>query len=465
MRERMEARASPAASAGAVADASLLGFIHRVYPQYRFYTYARRLIRALEAVERGEMDRLMVFMPPRHGKSELVTRLFPAWYLMHHPEHWVGVNAYGQELANGFSRRARDYYRDAGGQLSAEASAVKEWETTRRGGLWAAGVGGPITGKGFDIGIIDDPIKNAEEAASPTVRAKHKEWYDSTFYTRKAPGAAIVVVQTRWHPDDLSGWLLEKEAASDDPEGWHVISMDALHEGVPDAPPSCSVAPDWRAPGEALAPKRYDCSALQKIRSNVSSKVWSSLYQQRPVDSEGALWSWGMIEAAPAPELQRVVIGVDPAGGGGDEHGIVVVGKGADGVAYVLADGTEPGTSSPNRWAQAVKRLYDAHNADRVVAERNFGGDMVEATLRTAAPHLPVKVVSASRGKSVRAEPVAALYETGRVKHVGALEDLERQMTSWDPMHDKSSPDRVDALVWALTELMLGRSVDYSRVF
>jgi len=453
----MAAGRSRAESVAAPKPSSLLRFIARVFPGYNPYAYARKLMRALEAVERGDIRRLMVFMPPRHGKSELVSRLFPAWYLLRNPSRWVGVNSYGAELAYKFSRRARDYYRDAGGALNAERSAVKEWETNERGGLWAAGVGGPITGKGFHVGIIDDPLKNAEEAASPTIRAKQKEWYTSTFYTREEPGGAIIVVQTRWHPDDLSGWLLSREAESDDPECWHVLSMDALHAAPPEVPETCTLEPDWREPGDALAPERYPKGKLESIKANVGSKVWASLYQQQPTDSEGALWSWGMIERAPKPQdLARVVVGDDPAGGGGDEHGIVVVGKDAGGTAYVLADGTEPGTASPNTWATAVARLYERHGADRVVAEVNFGGGMVESTLRSVAPDLPVSIVRASRGKAVRAEPVAALYETGKAKHAGTFDALESQMTTWDPANDKDSPDRMDALVWALTDLMLG---------
>lgn len=434
---------------------SFTRFIHHVAPSYHFYTYSRVLIRALERVAARDITRLMVFMPPRHGKSELVSRLFPAWYLNRNPREWVGLSSYGQELANKFSRRARDYYREAGGALNDERSAVKEWETGERGGLWAAGVGGPITGSGFDVGIIDDPLKNAEEASSPTVRAKQKDWYDSTFYTREEPGGAIIIIQTRWHPDDLSGWLLDKEESSDEPEGWHIINFDALHDGEPEAPAPCTTQDDWRAQGEPLCPERFTEEKLKRIRGNISSKWWSSLYQQRPVDAEGALWSWGIIEQAAAPEMDRIVVGVDPAGGSGDEHGIVAVGRGQDGDAYVLQDATEPGSSSPATWARAVERVYDRHSADRVVVERNFGGDMVRSTIESSAPHVAVKEVNASRGKSVRAEPVAALYENGRVKHTAGLNDLEEQMTTWDPQNDSDSPDRVDALVWALTELML----------
>lgn len=171
------------------------------------------------------------------------------------------------------------------------------------------------------------------------------------------------------------------------------------------------------------------------------------------IESQGALWSWDDIGREEAPDtLDRVVVGVDPAGGGPDEVGIVAVGKAGD-RAYVLGDHSMQG--SPNAWASAVRSAYQQHEADRVVAERNYGGDMVESTLRTADRNLPVDVISASRGKQQRAEPVAAMYEQGKVSHVDTFGELETQMTTWDPEESDGSPDRVDALVWALTDLML----------
>jgi len=173
------------------------------------------------------------------------------------------------------------------------------------------------------------------------------------------------------------------------------------------------------------------------------------------VATEGALWSFGDIGREAAPDqLDRIVVGVDPAGGGPDEVGIVAVGKSGE-RAYVLRDASMRG--SPQSWASAVASVYHDLQADRVVAERNFGGDMVKSTLQTADPNLPVDVISASRGKQQRAEPVAALYEQGKVHHPEPLETLETQMTTWDP-ESGDSPDRVDSLVWALTELMLESS-------
>jgi phage terminase large subunit-like protein len=179
-------------------------------------------------------------------------------------------------------------------------------------------------------------------------------------------------------------------------------------------------------------------------------------------DIEGALWSRDLIErcrVAAAPDLRRVVVGVDPpAGIGGDACGIIVVGRGIDDKAYVLADCSVRG-QSPEGWAQAVAAAAALWDADRVVAESNQGGEMVRSVLMAANVSLPVKLVHATRGKVTRAEPVAALYEGGRAFHVGALSDLEDELAGFvvggDYQGPGRSPDRADACVWAMTELML----------
>lgn len=173
-------------------------------------------------------------------------------------------------------------------------------------------------------------------------------------------------------------------------------------------------------------------------------------------DVEGALWTAALLEdhrIPAAPDMVRVVVAVDPSGGdgaGNDEQGIVVAGVGVDGGFYVLAD--RSCRLSPAGWGARAVAAFDDFDADRVVAEQNFGGQMVEHTLRTVRADVPVRMVHASRGKRQRAEPIAALYEQGRVHHVGVLTDLEDQMCSWVP-ESGSSPDRMDALVWALTDL------------
>lgn len=182
----------------------------------------------------------------------------------------------------------------------------------------------------------------------------------------------------------------------------------------------------------------------------------------------GALWPLERLDETrvaenDVPQLARIVVAIDPSGSdgtGGDAQGIIVAGKGADGHGYVLEDGSLRG--SPRQWARRAVQLYHKHEADCIVAESNYGGAMVESTIRSEDPHVPIKLVNASRGKHVRAEPVAALYERhdsreATMHHVGNFPELEDQMASFTTSgyEGSGSPDRADALVWAATELML----------
>ena len=188
-------------------------------------------------------------------------------------------------------------------------------------------------------------------------------------------------------------------------------------------------------------------------------------------DVAGALWNWAMIEAARIshyPPLSRIVVAVDPpvsAGAGADECGIIVAGAAppdmSEPVAYVLADRSAAGLS-PRQWADRAVAAFHRFEADRIVVEVNQGGDMAKAVIAQADPAVPVRGVHATRGKRLRAEPVAALYERGRVRHVGAFPKLEEQMASY--VGDGKSPDRLDALVWALTDLMLGPATPHPGV-
>lgn len=252
----------------------------------------------------GHLRRVMIFMPPRFGKSELASRLFPAYWLYRNPRQWVGINSYGAELAYTLSRAARENYQRSGGSVKDDAAAVKHWETSEGGGLWAAGVGGPILGKGWHLGIIDDPCKNATEAFSPAIQETQREWYDSTFYTREEPNietgepdGALVIINQRWSDQDLCGWLLSQEVNEDEedsPERWHVVSFEAIkEEDEPELPATCTLEPDWRAPGESLCPERRPIAKLKKIRARTASYFWNALFQQRPSPRDGGLFKRG----------------------------------------------------------------------------------------------------------------------------------------------------------------------------
>ena len=183
-------------------------------------------------------------------------------------------------------------------------------------------------------------------------------------------------------------------------------------------------------------------------------------------DVDGALWNRTMLDSCRTdfvPDLRRLVVAIDPAGGAhrkSDETGIVAAGVGYGDRAFVLADAS--GKYSPDGWARTAVGLYHALHADLIVAESNFGGSMVESTIRTVDPNVPIRLVHASRGKAVRAEPVVSMYEQGRVHHVGLFPTLEDQLCGWDPNVNGPSPDRLDALVWAITDLMLNKSISYA---
>lgn len=192
------------------------------------------------------------------------------------------------------------------------------------------------------------------------------------------------------------------------------------------------------------------------------------LYAELLDEAEGALWTRAMLEDARyrgnLPEMKRIVVAIDPATTAkeeSDETGIVAAGLGRDGLGYVLRDVS--GRYSPAGWAGKAIKLYRDLGADRIVAEGNQGGEMVRHTIQTEWAAAPVTIVHASRGKAARAEPVAALYEQKKIRHVGDLSDLEDQLVTWEPLSGLPSPDRLDAMVWALTELMLDPKIVKSQ--
>lgn len=219
-------------------------------------------------------------MPPRHGKSELTSHWFAAWYLSLNPTERIILCSYEADFAASWGRRVRQTIDDHGDALgialAADSRAKHRWHLTSGGGMMTAGVRGPITGKGGNLVVIDDPVKNFEEAYSPTIRQHTWDWYTSTLRTRLEPGAAIVLVMTRWHEDDLAGRLLAQE------RGWREIKMPAVCESDDD--------PLGRRHGDALWPERYDAPALAEIEEDVGPLVWAGLFQQRPAPLGGGVF-------------------------------------------------------------------------------------------------------------------------------------------------------------------------------
>jgi predicted phage terminase large subunit-like protein len=297
----------PASCDPPAAPQSLREFIREAFPRYGFHRWAELLIERLQAVADGELNRLIVTCPPRLGKSLLVSKLFPAYWVSRYPSRFCAIASYSAELAYAHSREARHYYRSVGHALSKDSTAVGNWLTPERGGCIAAGVRGPFTGKGYALGIIDDPYKGPEDANSAGQRQKLIEWFQSVWLTRSEPGvngtagAAQVVVLTRWHQDDLIGWLLEQESG-DAPQHWHVLNLPATCEPPEQQlqfPATCIVEPDWRQPGQALCPERFPLAELEQIKIRAGSYWWNALYQQRPSPAGGLLFQRQWLRQVP----------------------------------------------------------------------------------------------------------------------------------------------------------------------
>jgi predicted phage terminase large subunit-like protein len=265
---------------------NLIPFVE--YTKRDFVTSAHHLLVAsyLEQVERGEINRLMIFSPPRHSKSELASRRLPAWYLGRNPNKQIIAASYNSDLASSFGRDVRNlvadsYYQNIfpGVSLRQDSKAADRWNTVNGGSYLSAGVGSGITGHGADLGVIDDPFKDRKEANSQTIRDNVWDWYRSAFYTRLMPGAAIILTLTRWHEDDLAGRLLKEMKSGGDQ--WTVLSLPALAE-----------EDDMmrRSPGEALWPEWYPLATLQQIQEVIGTYDWNALYQQRPSVEEGNIF-------------------------------------------------------------------------------------------------------------------------------------------------------------------------------
>ena len=244
----------------------------------------------LSDAEKGLKRFLLVSMPPRHGKSELISFLTPLWLLSRDPTRKIILASYEAEFAQSWGRRCRNAineHPEFGLELDMSSTAASHWRLTTGGGMETAGAGGPMTGKGTHCLIIDDPIKNYEEASSETIRENLWNWFQSTAFTRLEPGGFCIILATRWHEDDLIGRLdrqsqlaREQEEAGKEPDHiiWDVLKIPAIAE---------EKDPLGRELGSPLWPDRYDLVDLERIKKSLSPYNWSALYQQRPTPEEG----------------------------------------------------------------------------------------------------------------------------------------------------------------------------------
>lgn len=293
----------------------LLFYVKQMMPEYTpgwvHQDICRRLEKFMKDVEAGKAPRLMLAVPPRHGKSQLASDMFPSWVLGHHPDWPIIIASYAQTLPLEFSREIRDRVGTPEYQaifpetkLRQDAKGVEAWKTTKKGGIKAIGVGGGLTGFGGRILIADDMIKDAEEANSEVIRENAWNWYKLVFRSRCAPGGGILLIGTRWHWHDPMGRALEadfeamKQGVPEyDRENWQLISYPAIAENdeylMPDGtierdlPDPESALRTLRRKGDALHPERWPLNELRKIKSNYTTSDWSALFQQNPTPEEG----------------------------------------------------------------------------------------------------------------------------------------------------------------------------------
>lgn len=280
-----------------------LEFVHRGI--YRHGAHTRYICSQVQAVERGELDRLMVFLPPRHGKSMSISETFPSWFIGRNPTRKVIVTSYGDALAKRFGRANRRKVQEYGPgvfgiRLEPGSATVTNWEIDVHGGkMISAGIGGPISGEGADLLIIDDPIKNRQEAESLTYREMVWNEWQNTLLTRLHPGGSVIIILTRWHEDDLAGRLLQEE-----PDKWTVVNLPAEAEDEDLL---------GRPVGQPLWPEHgFDAEWATRTKREVGSRVWNALYQQRPSAQSGEILKrhWWKFWCMPGQEkqLQDVVV-------------------------------------------------------------------------------------------------------------------------------------------------------------
>lgn len=266
------------------------------------YEIAWRLEEFLEQVRRGESPRLMICMPPRHGKSELATQKFPAWALGKYPELEFIVSSYSSDLAIDFGQNTRDamqsdeYKNIFATRLRLDTTAKGKWMTEERGGYTATGVGGSLTGRGFNIGIVDDPFKNRQEADSETTREAVWKWYTSTFLTREEGNGGIIVILTRWHDDDLAGRILEKGEQDPLADQFELMVYPAIAEEDE----------EFRQKGEALWEAKYSIKKLLQRKASIGTSEFGALYQQDPIDQENATFNKGWFQHKTMDEVNKM---------------------------------------------------------------------------------------------------------------------------------------------------------------
>lgn len=416
----------------------------------------------------GKQPRLIIQAPPRSGKSELFSRRFPAWAFGQNPNLQIIAASYSTDLA---SRMNRDVQRIIDSEkyqgvfpettLNGKNIATVSGQPLRNseifeivghaGAYRSAGVGAGITGMGADIGIIDDPVKDAKEANSQTIRDAVWDWYTTTFYTRLSPKSGILLGMTRWHEDDLAGRLLREMA--NDGDQWRIVSFPAIAEEDE----------EFRLEGEALHPERYDLERLTKIKKAVGSQAWNALYQQRPSSKGGDIIKGAWFKRySVLPRMKRIIITADTAQKTkqhNDYSVLLVAGVGHDGGVYAL-DLIRGKWEAPEleQKVSDVWNKYKSFGVHKVyVEDKSSGTSLIQNIQRKQ--RIPIEGVQVDTDKYTRVLGIQGYIESGYIylpNDAEWIEDFIKECEAFTATDSHKHDDQVDAMVMAITELMGG---------
>jgi len=436
------------------------------WPSFETPRHIRLVTSALQDVEAGICKRLIISMPPRNGKSLTCSQLFPAWYMGKHPDHYFISTTYGEDLAVDFGRQVRNYIDSPQHKeifpeciLSDDSASAHRFTIKGKGGTYyAVGRGGPITGRGAHVLLIDDPLKDDLEASSEVVRAQLHNWYQAVARTRLMPGGAVVIVTTRWHVDDLPGWVLDNHKS----ENWRTISLPAIAEAETDEL--------GRVEGEPLWPEKFPLSVLETTRDGMEARLWEALYQQRPTIGGGYLFLREWLEFfKDSPSTGRGMnkyLLVDPANSknkNSDMTAMWVVGLAADSNYYVL-DMVHDRLSVQER-INMVFKLHRKHRPASVGYEQTGMQSDIEhlkSKMDTENYHFTITKVGGTVPKRIRIEALQPLFrnhriwlpqELWRADHEGRQHDLVKEFMEQEFVRYPAvkHEDRLDALAWIIS--------------
>jgi len=429
------------------------------------YTYLVMISNIVTTVIARGGGRILLSVPPRHGKSVFLSKWLPTWFLSMWPNKRVLLSTYEANFAATWGRQVRNIVKEKGHRvglyLADDATASNNWMTTEDGGMVTAGVGGPITGKGADLGLIDDPHKNWQEAQSETTLKMIHEWFDSTFYTRLEPGGTIIILHTRWSENDLIGYLLREKTQ----DGWFHIRIPAIAE-------------DWngeedvlgRKPGEALCPQRYDENALNRIKNNMTSMMWNALFQQRPAPMEGSIFmrsNWKFYSVR--PQCNFILQSWDTASKKNwDSAYSVCQTWGVSDQGAVLIDQWRQQVEYPQLRKQAEIQ-YMKHRPNIVLIEDRDSGQALIQSLQQETI-MPVLPVYPDMDKIIRAQAVSPMQESQRVwlpeikaETLWVSEFIDNAATFPNAFFKDEIDTMSQALAYIMTMSMSGRIISAER--